>query len=277
MYRFILFLKKISFVLLFIAIETVALRFFYNSSSYNQAKMINVTNFLVGDIYTGINSIKHYFSLARENRQLNGEVAALREELERYRGITDSLPGALIETGEIAYFYTTARINNNSIVKSENFFTIDKGMRDGVKTEMAVLSDGAVAGYIVNCSNKFSVGISILNTRFNTSGRLQDEEYFGPVFWDGLKIDEVVLSEIPKYAPIQVGDTILTTNHSYYFPPDIPIGTVRSFELINGTYYEARVKLFADMAALNHVVLVDYIDREEKMELEHETENRQIY
>lgn len=294
MYRFFLFLKKIGFVLLFVAIEGFALRYFTDSSSYNRGKMINVGNFLVGDIYAGINRIKHYFSLNRENRLLNEEIAALREELQRRESREefrlgerlDSLDGTsgflpvgvpVSRTEDIPYFFSTARVNNNSIVRQENFITLDKGLRDGVKPEMGLLAGGAVAGYVVNCSDRFSVAISILNTDFHTSGKIAGGDYTGSIFWDGLRTDEVVFSEVVKYAPLEVGDTIVTTDFSSFFPPGIPIGTVKSFELINGTYYEARLRLSADMGALNNVLLVDYHYREEKLELEHETASRGGY
>ncbi len=80
-----------------------------------------------------------------------------------------------------------------------------------------------------------------------------------------------------KYAPLEVGDTIVTTDFSSFFPTGIPIGTVKSFELINGTYYQARLHLTADMGSLNNVLLVDYRYREEKLELEHETSRRGGY
>ena len=274
MYKFILFFKRISFVLLFIAIEAFALHHFSNSSSYNQAKMINASNFLVGDLYAGISAVRHYFSLGRENRQLTAEVARLREELARYRQ-GDTLSGNPDTAGlETPYYFNSARVINNFIVRDENFLTLNKGLSDGIKPEMAVLSDGAIVGYILNCSEKFSVAISVLNTKFRTSGRILGEDYFGQIYWDGQHYDEIILSEVAKYAPMAVGDTIVT-EHSSFFPPGSKIGTVESFELINGTYYEARLKLFANMRALNHVVVVDYVDREERTELEHETVSRQ--
>lgn len=279
MYRFFLFLRKIVFVLLFIAIEGVALRHFAGSSSYNQAKAVNVSNFLVGDIYAGIRQVRHYFSLGRENRLLNEEVARLRERLERQEaagGIgADSLRGGDDPAADIPYLYSPARVVNNSISGARNLITLDRGLRHGVKPDMAVIADGAVAGYVVNVSDKFAVAVSILNTRFSTSGRLSGSDYSGSVSWDGVRMDEVVLSEVSKYAPIAVGDTVVTTGYSLYFPPELRIGTVRSFELVNNTYYQARVRLFADMAALNHVLLIDYLDREEKFDLENETASRE--
>lgn len=272
MYRFFLFLKRILFVLLFIIIEAVALRHYSNSSSYNQAKLLNVSNLLVGDIRKGINNIRHYFTLGTENRRLTEEIAELRSKLQQYE-LSDSIYGNRTLQGEETiqpYRYLAGRAINNSITRSENFITINKGTRDGVEPDMAILSNGSIAGYILSCSENFSVGISILNTKFRTSGRILGEDYSGSIFWDGKFYDEVTLTEIPKYATIEVGDTIVSTEYSSIFPPEIKIGTVNSFELINGTYFEARIKLFANMGSLNHVILVDYENREEKIALERE-------
>ena len=275
MYKFFLFLRKILFVLLFFAIEGFALRYYAGSSSYNQAKMINISNFLVGDIHAGLSRVKGYFSLRKENERLTSEVAELREALQYYSQI-DTLYGWTPDREQsLPYQYGAARVVNNSISRSENYITIDKGLRDGVEPEMALLSNGAIIGYILNCSERFSVAISILNTKFRTSGRIQGEDFTGSIFWDGRRSDEVIFSEVPKYADMAVGDTIVTSDYSSFFPPNLRIGTVQSVELINGTYYDARIRLFANMGALNQVVVVDYVDREEKLQLERETIDNQ--
>ncbi len=280
MYRFFLFLRRIVFILLFIAIEGLSVRYFVHSSGYNGAKAVSVSNFFVGDIYTGIQRVKHYFSLGRENRLLNEEVARLRGRLQGYELpraavwpagdsllLRDTLDRPLF-SADIPYIYTPARVVNNSITQARNLITLDRGSREGIRPDMALVSDGAVAGYVVSVSSRFAVAVSILSTRFRTSGRIAGSDYFGSVHWDARTADEAILSEVPKYAPIAVGDTIVTTDYSSYFPPGLLIGTVRSFELINDTYYDARIALFADMASLNHVVLIDYTDRVEKIGLE---------
>ena len=71
-------------------------------------------------------------------------------------------------------------------------------------------------------------------------------------------------------AQIHVGDTIVTTSHSSRFPPGLMIGTVADFELNNATYYDVRVKLHTDIAALNNVVVIKYLDAEERETLEND-------
>jgi len=284
MYRFFLFLQKITFVLLFVAIEGFALHYFKNSSSYNRSKMIGAGNVLTGDLHAGISRIKHYFSLDRQNRLLVEEVAALRAALteSELRGAAlpplvaaDSLADSLAAPPpETPWVFTTARVVNNSIVRQHNFITLDRGLRDGVRPDMGVLAGGGIVGYVVNASERFAVAMSILNLDFHTSGRIAGSDYTGAIFWDGLRTDGAMFSEVVKYAPMAVGDTIVTTDFSSFFPPGIPIGTIESYELINGTYYQARLRLIAEPGALDRVVLVDYRDRDEKLELEYETASR---
>ena len=86
----------------------------------------------------------------------------------------------------------------------------------------------------------------------------------------------MVLDEIPKYADLKVGDAVVTTNYSYIFPPDQPIGTVRSFEMVNGTFYKVRVALFTDLARVKHVYVVRYLEQGERRALEMSVGNAEI-
>ena len=123
---------------------------------------------------------------------------------------------------------------------------------------MAVLSpDGAMAGYVVACSERYSVAMSVLNTSFRASGKLADSEYYGSIYWDGLDPDVVVLGELSKYADPQPGQEVVTTGFSQYFPADVLIGWVESASLNETrTADTARVRLAAGMSRLGDVVLV---------------------
>lgn len=179
--------------------------------------------------------------------------------------ITDSLSRPLSSRN---YQYYPARVINNSITRQENYITLDVGARDGIMPDMALVSGDGIVGYVLGCSNRFSVCMSVLNTNFRTSGRIKGNDYFGSVYWDGISFEYLTLSEIPKYAPVAVGDTIVTTNYSSIFPPDLMIGTVESFTLNNATYYDVKVKLHGNLAALNNLLVIRNLDAEEEILLE---------
>ncbi len=277
MIRFILFLKKIYVPLLFILLEALALNFYANSTSYTKARLLGISNAVVGRIYKQFASVGDYFGLRRENEALVSEVARLQNELEAFRmqtGGAQPTDSLLALTGEAAkYYYTTAYVINNSITRQENYITLDKGRRDGVEPNMAIVTpQGTIVGYVLNCSDRFSVGISVLNINFKTGGNIRGKDNFGSLYWDGLDHNYVVLSEIPKYADLQPGDTIVT-GYSSIFPPDVEIGCVESFELTSSNYYKVKVKLSTRMSSLKRVLLVRYADAVEQRLLEEQTIN----
>lgn len=269
MKAFLHFLKKSYVLLLFIVLEIVAINFYSNSTDYTRAKLLTASNYMIGGIHRGFSSIGDYFHLRRENDVLVEELARMSNEYEEYKaanpphGITEIPEGTIGE-----YFFTTASVINNSVTRQQNYLLIDKGTNDGIKTNMALLTpDRTIVGYIVNCSPRFSVAISVLNTNFRTSGALKGKDDFGSVYWDGTDNGMVMLSDISQYAPIAAGDTVSTV-YSSIFPDDVMIGTVESYTMTESNYYIARVKLSTNMSRVKHVLVVDYADMLERTELE---------
>ena len=49
----------------------------------------------------------------------------------------------------------TASVTSNTVNRAQNLIVLNRGRRDGVAEEMAVLSsDGAMAGYVVDCTER---------------------------------------------------------------------------------------------------------------------------
>ena len=277
MVKLILFIKKIHFFLLFIILESLAIHYYANSTSYTKVKLVTASNYVVGGLYAQLSGIASYFNLRKENRRLVEELARVYNELDSLRpdssdrslvSLTSRDSLLLYHEGVRRYEYYDARVVNNSFTRQENYITLNKGVLDGMEPNMAVMVGNGIVGYVLSCSDRYSVCMSILNRNFNTSGRIQGEEYFGSIYWDGVSYEYVTLTEIPKYAPIERGDTIVTTDYSSIFPPDVMIGTVESFELRNATYYEVKVKLQVDIPALSYVLAVKYLDADERKALE---------
>lgn len=276
MQKLILFIKRVYVPLLFIIFEIVALRYYAHSSSYAEARLLTSSNRIVGGVYGSISGIGDYFGLRRENRLLLDEVARLNNELTRYREnevyqLLDSL-GSEIET---KYTYMTARVIRNSVGRMRNFITLNKGLRDGVETDMAVLTpSGAMVGYVISCSERYAVCISILNVDFNASGKLAGDGHSGSIYWDGKSTEKVQMHELSKYAAVEVGDTVVSTGYSHFFPEDVAIGYVTSVSADQTTSsYDLELRLAADMTRLNDVVLIKNVDLYELEALEAEADS----
>lgn len=271
MNRFVWFIKKIYVFVIFVFLEIAAMNYYANSTSYTKAKLLSATNVVAGGVYRQTAALDDYFGLRAENDRLVDRIAELSNELERYREAAPDIDLVTIrlEEGVGDYVYTTASVINNTLSRPENFITLDKGRRDGVEPNMAVITpEGTLVGYVLDCSERFSVAMSLLNIDFQTSGTIKGKEYLGSVFWDGVSNRYATLSEIEKYGDIAVGDTVVTTEYSSRFPPGVVIGTVDSYEMKQMAYYDVKVKLATRFGSLNRVLLVRYHDIVERMMLE---------
>ncbi len=265
MYRLARFLKRYYTVFLFILLEGIAVNYYMGSTGYASAKIYNASSRITGDVDGFFTSIGDYFHLKKINTELIGELAAVQGELERYRSAEALLPAEHVENG---YFYSTARVLSNTVNRQRNYFVIDKGADDGVERNMAVLSTGgAVAGFVQDCLPHHSVCVSVLNMDFRIGGRIKGKDYFGSIYWDGVSPHYATLSDIPLYAPVAKGDTILSA-YSLRFPQDSHIGIVEDYETSeDNTYFRIKVKLDVDMYSLSNVMLIKYTDAEEVEQL----------
>lgn len=266
MYRLILFFRKYYTVLLFILLEAGAISYYAHATSYSRATLLAATTRATAGLHKLFASTGDYFSLRRDNLRLLEQIARL-ETQQAARPVADSVTVDSL-TAASPYYFTTARIISNSIARQENFFVIDKGSLEGVEENMGVLTpDGAVAGYVRQCSDRYAVCVSVLNRAFTIGGRFLHNEYFGSVGWDGTDARFVTLTDIPRYAEVSVGDTVVSA-YSLRFPPDRFIGTVAGVEASeDGTTHLIRLRLGARMTALSHVMLVRFADYDELDEL----------
>ena len=148
MIKFFLFIKKIHFVLIFIILEAFAIHYYANSTSYTKAKLITASNYVVGGIYSQISGLNSYLHLKKENAALTARVALLENELDGLRrdGSDPAVPpDSLLFTedsvaGRRQFAYFPARVINNSIIRQENYITLNRGVEDGLQPDMAVVA-----------------------------------------------------------------------------------------------------------------------------------------
>lgn len=260
MRKLIEFIRSVYVLVLFVVLEIAAVGYYARSTHYTQARLLAGSNRLIGGVHELFAGVRRYFMLGSENRALLLRVAELEEQLARYEEAETvaRLDGYLSDIGESKYHFATAAVIGNSVGRTQNFITLNRGIRDGVTAEMAVLSpDGAMVGYVIDCTERYAVAMSVLNTSFRASGRLVGSDYFGSIYWDGADQHVVILGELSKYADPQPGQEVVTTGFSQYFPEDVVIGHVESAALNETrTAYTVRVRLAADISRQTDVVLV---------------------
>lgn len=267
MYRLIEFIRRSYVTLLFVVLEIAAVNVYIHSTPYTRARMLSKVYSATGWAASARSGVVAYFSLAGENRQLTERLAELETEVAALREIAGDVT---VAPEEFPYSYIAARVIANTVNRPQNYITLNKGMADGVTAESAVVTpSGAVAGYIVECSEHYSVAVSVLHSDFRTSGRIEDSDYSGSIEWRGGSFHEVTLYDLSKYAEPEVGKRVLTTGFSHYFAPDMVIGTIESFEQDEArNTYTVTVQLAVDMSSLQNVLIVRNEGLDELRELE---------
>lgn len=262
--------------LLFLILEVVSLVLVFNYNKYQKVQFFNSSNRIAGSVYNSFNSVVGYFELAKVNRSLAEENARLKSIF---------LPDSLRETeldllhenkleSDSVFKYISAKVINNSVNKTNNYITINKGRKHGIKEDQGIVSANGIVGVIVSVSESYASGFSVLNNRWGPSGKLKGSGYFGPVEWDGKDYQMASFKEIPFHVKLAVGDTIVTSGYSSFFPEGIMIGTIDSFSRPDGeSFYNIEVKLAVNFKSLHFVNVIENNNRQEIIQLEKLTED----
>ena len=246
----------------------VSLGFTIQSHSYHQSSFFNSSSWFTGNIYETSHSISTYFDLDVENEKLVEENKRLRNLL--FNQKTDQ-PLAL-DSLQARYTIASAQVIKNSYADRRNYITINKGEKDSVKMDMGVITSNGILGIIENTSNHFATIQSILNVNSNINAKLKNTNHFGSLIWNEEAYNTVQLIDIPKLVPLVIGDTIVTGGMSSIFPENIPIGTIKKFELGNAqSFWQVDITLFNDMTNIKNVYIVNNENRPEIIQLEEET------
>lgn len=262
MNRLLEFIKRIYVVLLFFLLESIAIWQYATSTPYTEAKILSRTTAVGGYFSQKITNINHFFSLAGENNMLTHRVAELEQTLERERELLadyaeESWKRKMSEGDDLHYRYYPARVASMTISQLRNYIVLDKGERDGIKKNMGVITpDKNLVGYIIHCSERYSVAMPVLNTEFTMGGSLQMTNYTCSIRWSGDSPYHVDIIDVSTYAQPEVGMAVEAWSER--LPNGVIVGHIEKFEHNAAkTAYSARLKLAADMSALDNVLIVE--------------------
>lgn len=263
------------FVYAFYLVICFVLLFKFNP--YQQSVFFSSANEMAGRFYIMTSGITGYFGLREINRDLQKQNGNLEMELIRLRDEVSRLSGdtLLIRTSADSvlsrYDFQIAQVINNSVFRTHNYITLNKGRKDGIHSEMGVIDQNGIVGIVNLVSDHYAVAISLLNPKLRLSCKVKGSNYFGSLVWDGKDPRFAVLEELPRHVKFVKGDTIVTSGYSSVFPEGLMVGTVDGFsKQRNDNFYALTVKLSADFFRLNDVRILDDRGQKERRILEME-------
>jgi rod shape-determining protein MreC len=264
MHNLLRFIKLNQFLLLFILIEGFSITFLLQNNSFQAAKTVEFSTQYTSALYNSSSSFSDYLELKETNDYLIGENAKLHSITNNTEYFTDSL---LIQNKN--YNYIPTKVINNSVNKRNNFITLNKGSKSGIKNGMGVITNEGVIGVVHSVSKNYSLVLSLLHKKAATGIFLKKNMHTGILKWKGFDYRTAVINDLPVHIPLNKGDTIITNSYSNIYPEGVNIGTIANFtKNSDDGFYTINISLFEDFNNLKYVYVVNSTQSEEQLELE---------
>ena len=260
---------KYHFTIIFILLEIVSFSLIIRHNEYQRAIFSESASTLFGNISSTITSIKDYFRLKEMNESLANENILLKNRLEKYEFLRDTIiHGSVVQDSIPVYEYIGAKQVNATYNRTKNYITLNQGRKNGLQKEMAVCTPEGIVGLIQDLSDHFAVVIPLINVDSRISAKIKKNNYYGSLQWDGNDYAYSYLNDIPYHVEVNAGDTIVTSGLSKTFPEGIVVGYVESVDKETANFLKIKVKLAVDFKRINHVYVILNNKKNEQTSLE---------
>ena len=260
---------KYHFTIIFILLEIVSFSLIIRHNEYQRAIFSESASTLFGNISSTITSIKDYFRLKEMNESLANENILLKNRLEKYEFLRDTIiHGTVVQDSIPVYEYIGAKQVNATYNRTKNYITLNQGRKNGLQKEMAVCTPEGIVGLIQDLSDHFAVVIPLINVDSRISAKIKKNNYYGSLQWDGNDYAYSYLNDIPYHVEVNAGDTIVTSGLSKIFPGGIVVGYVESVDKETANFLKIKVKLAVDFKRINHVYVILNNKKNEQTSLE---------
>lgn len=158
----------------------------------------------------------------KANKELENDIQELKDLLDLNKTITEYKPiNSTVLSRNKSYWFNT--------------LTIDKGTKDGIGINMAVVTKGGLVGKISKVSRNSSevklITSNDVNYKVSVSVRSNGVDYYGILNGFDKETNLISVTGIDKTNPVNVGDSVLTSGLGEMFPGGIYIGTVESISI----------------------------------------------
>ena len=260
---------KYHFTIIFILLQIVSFSLIIRHNEYQRAIFSESASTLFGNVSSTITSIKDYFRLKEMNESLANENILLKNRLEEYELLRDTIiHGTVVQDSIPVYEYIGAKQVNATYNRTKNYITLNRGRKNGLQKEMAVCTPEGIVGLIQDLSDHFAVVIPLINVDSRISAKIKKNNYYGSLQWDGNDYAYSYLNDIPYHVEVNAGDTIVTSGLSKIFPEGIVVGYVESVDKETANFLKIKVKLAVDFKRINHVYVILNNKKNEQTSLE---------
>jgi rod shape-determining protein MreC len=256
------FVSRYRHFIVFVLLEVLSFGFIVNNNNYWGVEYFNTANALTAKTIGVSNAVREYtnlkevnLKLAEENRLLNERLTQLQQKLPAKAPVNYGADSAFFARFK---FVSIAKVIDNTTNQANNYITIDKGLADGVRIGMGVVTPTGIIGKVKVCNDHNAIITSILHSQSMISTRLTRSGEIGPAKWESTNPSILQLNDVSRYKKVTRGDTAVTSEYNSVFPPGILVGYVQKVGInANQTDFDIQIKLATDFTKLSYVFLVD--------------------
>jgi rod shape-determining protein MreC len=193
-----------------------------------------------------------------ENRQLRRDLELLQRQnsdLRESAVAAQRLSGLLEFKEQFVPQTVAARVIGRDSTNWYSGVILNKGDRDGIRTEMGVMTSAGVVGRVVKTGPFSSMVLLVTDPHNAITGIIQRTRDEGIV--EGTSQGRARIKYLPLLAGIRVGDTVVTSGLTGGFPRGIVIGTVLTLQKEEGELFQsAEISPEADLSKLEEVLVI---------------------
>jgi rod shape-determining protein MreC len=195
--------------------------------------------------------------VSAENERLRTELGALQLQLQQERALAQearTLQGLLDLKKATPLSTISASIIAGGASPDFRTLTIDKGTRQGIQGDMAVVAPAGVVGRVITPSLRAAKVQLLIDRNAAVAGLVERSRAQGVVVGTGE--NRLEMEYVPGTADIRVGDRVVTSGIDGIYPKGFLIGQIESVQRGAGDYTKVVVKPAVELSALEAVLVV---------------------
>ena len=199
-----------------------------------------------------------------ENRELKHEIEQMRIERARITQDADQAHRLQALLGFKEQFISqtvAAQVIGGTGSELSRSVYIDKGERDGIKPDMAVLTRDGIVGKVLHVYRSTSLVLLIDDQTSGVGSILEKSRLQGIL--RGTSSGEVVLEKVMSDETVPEGEQVLTSGGDGIFPKGLPVGTVTKVKTGSDLFLNIHVRPAADLSRLEEVLVVTKVDEKQ--------------
>ena len=202
----------------------------------------------------------HYFALSstsRENEALRLENDSLKltiSQLQSKAAEADRLSTLLnFRDSQSKVPMVTARVIGASAGTASRMVEIDRGERDGIRRNMAVITPDGAVGKVIEVYRDNAQVLLLTDKEGGVGAMLVETRIQGPVGGTGEPF--LTMKYVATDDKVNVGEKVVTSGMDKIFPRDIPVGTVQEVKPGN-PFKQIWLKPAAKLERLEEVIVL---------------------